>query len=36
LEGLITKYAMSQQTLEVNLGPALKKKANKVLDVFPR
>jgi DNA-damage-inducible protein J len=23
---------MSQQTLEVNLGPALKKKANKVLD----
>jgi hypothetical protein len=27
---------MSQQTLEVNLGPALKKKANKVLDVFPR
>jgi len=27
---------MSQQTLEVNLGPTLKKKANKVLDVFPR
>jgi hypothetical protein len=36
LEGLITKYAMSQQTLEVNLDPALKRKANKVLDVFPR
>ena len=26
----------SQQTLEVNLDPALKRKANKVLGIFPR